>query len=369
MSERVTFGFAVASPVEAQVSELLACAAGEFETGIAEKSPLGPRALRIRPLGVDGHAAESCRQLGGWLEAQWWVEAVTARGHNVYLRVQTAALRTWVAASFAAGVPRVSHPEPRRPVVVQYPEPRDAPCPLELAREHIAGRSLAALLAWSGFDVTAELAAAPTGVIVIDAVRVRVGGIDLPHGPLRTRLGASVSAHDLVREIRRSLPTWCPYTTWTWSDTDARALMAFVLLRTELGHHVLLDDARLGTEAAAFVSVLSALHRDEPLSAPTAPDGGDRVVRELAIELDLFPRVALRATEQLEPAFLTRYLRALAARLQGAGAYLAPGDPLRRVAEVAIDETLALLAVTVDGRNRKLTSIQVKGDADDHVTT
>ena len=87
-------------PVESQVLALLHdCAGGEFETSIAPRSPLGPRAVRVQLR--EGPAApppEAWQALASVLKDQWWVDAVAPRRQYVYVRVTTGALRTWVAA-------------------------------------------------------------------------------------------------------------------------------------------------------------------------------------------------------------------------------------------------------------------------------
>jgi hypothetical protein len=324
---------------QARVAALLSReAAGTFATSTAERSPVGPRALRVRR--GDDCGPEADARLARWLDAQPWVAAVAPRPPHVYVRVTTEALRSWVVAGFDAGTPaRGTEGEGRR-AVVRLPGARRAARPLDEFREMVVVRAVVALLAGRGFD--ARLAPGPPGpgpaaVTVIkegaagpgveEAVSLPVGGVDVPHGPMRARYGGQVGLADLISEARARAAGPAE------SDRYAEALLGFALLRTERSRRVRLDEPRLRGAGDTFDAVLAVL-------APPGPADGARVaerpVRELASELDLLPVVAARAAGELEPAHVARYLRDLATRVAAARPWLPPGDPLWRATSDAI---------------------------------
>ncbi|MGH2804206.1 MAG: hypothetical protein ACRDL4_14335, partial [Thermoleophilaceae bacterium] len=78
-------------PVQGQVlARLREYVAGELEASIAPRSPLGPHAVRVSA------SPDACDALARVLASRSWVDAVAVRPPAVYVRVTTAALRSWV---------------------------------------------------------------------------------------------------------------------------------------------------------------------------------------------------------------------------------------------------------------------------------
>jgi hypothetical protein len=336
-------------PVETRVVALLRDrAGGEFATSIAPRSPLGPRAVRVRLKGApNGSSPDAWRELARLLQEEPWVDAVAPRPQQLYVRVTSEALRSWVAAGLGGERPARGDEGAGRPVVVRLGG-AVAPGTLDAFRRAAVARSVAALLRSRGFQVETETTAgeaAPVVVIVGEApsplgervVHAQVGEVDVRHGALRARHGGSVSAGDVLGEIRDGLAP--PGANEDYPDR----LLAYLLLREPRARRVQLDDERLLREGVAFESVLEArAMADAPGGDGMAADGADQAVRALAAELDLLPAVAARAASELEPALLIRFVRSVGDRSHAARAHLPPADPLWPAAGEAIDAALAL---------------------------
>jgi hypothetical protein len=337
--------YAGTGPVEFQVLAMLRdCAGDGFETSIAPRSPLGPRAVRVQLKDAPGRPSpEAWQALGSVLEDQWWVDAVAPRPRHLYLRVTTDALRTWVAAG---SVPVAGEEGAGRSIRVWLRE-RD-PASLEGRRQAAVGRSVAALLASRGFKTSVAVGAppAPEGAHLVP---VDLGEVDVRHGPLRARHGGSVNVDDVLGDVNdRLAPSPAPA---GWGDLHAEALLTFVLLRTPRARRIQLDDETLKREAAAFASLLEARAIADTRAA--APDGAglgpatgsEPAARELASELDLLPGTAARAAEALEPALLIRFTRSVADRVHIAKTSLPAADGLWQAAGDSIDVALSLAGV------------------------
>jgi hypothetical protein len=346
-----------AGPVETRVVALLRDrAGGEFSTSIAPRSPLGPRAVRVQLKGAaNGSSPDAWQELARLLEEEPWVDAVAPRRQQLYLRVTSEALRSWVADGLGGERPAGGDEGAGRPVVVRLGGAA-ASGSLGAFRCAAAARSVAALLRSRGFQLEADttgdddsaMAAVGGGapiVVVGEApgplgervVHAEVGEVDVRHGALRARHGGSVSAEDVLGEIRAGLaPAGA-------GEDYAERLLAFLLLREPRARRVQLDDERLLREAVAFESVLGARAAASGREPGDPPAGGaDQAARELAAELDLLPVVAARAASDLEPALLVRFVRAVAERAHAAGAHLGPDDPLWPATAEAIDAALGL---------------------------
>jgi hypothetical protein len=350
--------FEATGPVESRVLALLhECAGGEFETSIAPRSPLGPRVIRVQLREATAAASpEAWQALASVLEGQWWVDAVAPRARHLYVRVTTEALRGWVAA----GSGPVTGDEGAGRSVRVWIRARD-PGSLAGRRQAAVGRSLAALLSSRGFEtsvVTGEPAARGRGRLV----PVDLGEVDVQHGPLRARHGGSVTAADVLGEIRDRLAPSPALAAE--GDRYGEALLAFLLLRTPRTRRVQLADEILEREASAFASVLEAwaiagtraAAPDGAGLGPVAGDGSEPAVRELATELDLLPGVAARAAEALEPGLLIRFVRSVADRVHAAKTYLPAADALWPAAGEAIDVALSLAGVEVPRGSGQATS-------------
>lgn len=312
-------------PVEAAAAALArACASSEAIVSMAQRSPVGPRAVRVQPAGEPDR--EACASLAACLEGEGWVDAVAARPKCVYVRVSTHALRTWVAEGLA-GRAGGSEGAGQSIEVVLPDEGRS----LHRFRERATGGSIAALLRSRGFEVS--VGASEAGVRV-DGEDVPVGEVDVRHGPLRARHGGSVDADDIASEL---------------GGAHAEALLALVLLRTQRARRAQLDDDKLRREAAAFDALLAARRNADGAAGRAAPPAGDgdQAVRELAAELDMLPLSAARAAGALEPALVTRMVFSIAERSIAAQAFLPASDPLRSCAGEAIDVALTLAGVEV----------------------
>jgi hypothetical protein len=353
--------------VQAQVLALLnSYGEGDFTTTIAQRSPLGPRTVRVGAgEGRERASQVACEDLARWLASQPAVDAVSARPPHVYVRVSTDALRAWVAGGFAV---TDSAEGADQLAVVRFAEPDETqPRSLDAFREAAMGRAVVALLGSRGFDLVIERVAAgalveaepdaelaATRVVVGSAfpggaedLLAPVGGVDVRHGALRARHGGSVSAEDLLHDLRERMAgrfVRANAGTEPWRDAYAQALLTFALLRTPRAQRVQLDDDKLRREAGDFDAVLAA--RALPRTG-VVDDVGEDAVREMAVELDLLPIVVGRAAQALEPTFLTRFARSLAERTRAARAYMPATDPLWPAVDEAIDLALSLAGIYV----------------------
>ena len=170
------------------------------------------------------------------------------------------------------------------------------------------------------------------------AVRLRVGEVDVRHGPLRARHGGSVGADDVIGELRsRLLRSGYPAA----AEGSPAELLSLALLRTERERRAQLDDDRLEREASAFEALL-ATRRMVDAGGHEAPDealegDGDGAIRELAGALDMLPNAAARATSALDAALITRFRRSVVDRAQAVQKYLPADDPLWAAVGKALD--------------------------------
>ncbi|ETX02038.1 MAG: hypothetical protein ETSY1_05055 [Candidatus Entotheonella factor] len=359
----------------------------DFTISIAERSPLGPRAVRVRQTdALDGSRGIDFRNLGSWLEGQVWVEAIAVRPSHIYVRIGTETLRSWVVSESADHRLARGQEGCGQTVVIRCAAPSALQRSLDWFREAAVSRAIVALFTSRGYNVMlapvdgsrgqlghAMPSSHPgTGKVTAhmvvgsarlpdhgDIIRIPVGAVDVPHGPLRARYGGTVSADDLLVSIRNGSITEFRLNGGRMVSQDGNdrydeASLAFVLLRTPRARRIQLDNAKLLGEAAAFDSVLTARRFSHPgvglaATADVVPQssagGSERAVHDLAIELDLLSTVAARAANDLEPALLARYMRSLADRAHLARAYLPSDDPLWSAVGKAIDRALTLVGI------------------------
>jgi hypothetical protein len=356
--------------VQAQVLALLnEYSDGDFVTTIAQRSPLGPRTVRVATAAERERASRvACEDLARWLANHPSVDAVSSRPPHVYLRVSTEALRSWVGEGFAEGTVVGDTGGGEQLAVIRFAEPEgDRVRTLDEFREAAMGRAVASLLGSRGFDLVierwspdhepepepdAELAAT---VVVVggafprsnDDLLAPVGGVDVRHGALRARHGGTVSAEDVLGDISERMAGRFARKVDPaagWRESYADALLTFAMLRAGRSKRIALDDEKLKREAAEFDAVLAA--RAEP-RVGVVDEVGEDDVRELAVELDLLPMVIARAAQALEPSFLIRFARSLADRVRAARAYMPPTDPLWPAVDEAIDLALSLAGIYV----------------------
>ncbi|KWF00505.1 hypothetical protein WL80_02615 [Burkholderia ubonensis] len=368
-------------PVErAAIALLDACPAAPVATAISERSPVGMHALRLTPIAEPGAlAADSCRSLASWLDGRAWVDELAVRPPNVYVRVGVDTLRRWVVAGYAnAGDAERRVAAAKRVTLHVGAEATADTMTLEHFRAIATCRSLVELLKTAGFDaaLAPQRPEHPAPRLRVEIVpqpfadesgagtpaALQIGGVDVVHGPLRARFGGAVNASDLMQCLtqRRREADEGEHAPVGVADRTgyAEAALRFILLRITPARHMRLDDARLAGEAASFDAVLSALELarahapGEPDAACTggaplqathaAGSAGDTAIRELAIALGDLERIALRAASELDPALVTRYLRALAECCHTARPHLAGADPLWQASRVALERALVL---------------------------
>jgi hypothetical protein len=334
---------------------------GSFDSAVAQRSPAGPWALKV-------HAPNRVPTCAELLQAEPWIERVTVRPQHLYVRIGCERLCEWVVEGYAAeggAAACVGGSEGRgrsvlvRAVDVDAVAAAGAPRPLRMFRETAVARSVAALLRSRGFEVRLELlppgretyddvwAAAPgssTHTVVVGSgvplpsevergdhvVQLPVGEVDVRHGPLRARNGGSVSADDVVAEVRRMLPAQLRSLLAAGEEAEracAEAIVALLLLATPRARRIQLDDAALKREVATFACLAAVLtgesHVDGDAGAPQLPIAApSEPLRDLAAELDLIATNAARGTAALDPALVARSLRSLAERSER----LAGGD-------------------------------------------
>jgi hypothetical protein len=346
-----TDAVAAAGPVAGAAQAALARdGRGSFLASMAERSPVGPKALRICTAGPEGKAA--CAELAAWLASQPWVGASASRPPNVYVRVALDAFEAWVIAGVAAPTFGRGCEGVGARVRLHFREPEvTASDALQRLRQSLTGRALASMLTSRGFAVASEPELSTADVASRELCpQLSVGGVDIVHGPLRARLGGAAGSEDLKREIFEHLRKDCG--SPDRCDAYAELALAMLLLRTEPSGHVRLDDARLQAECSMLGAIVTALALPEQLSpssqlpepVPTRIDS-EGVLREVLADLDEFPRIAARAASHLDPSLVLRCVRSLAERTIAAAPHIPAGDPLWRAIATVMNLGFELLAL------------------------
>lgn len=377
--------FAGIGPVQMNAHAMLkACDCGTLSISVAERSPLGARAIRIRPDDSNGSAGELCAKLVRWLEGRPSVEAVMARPPNVYVRITTDALCSWVSESLSECGLQSGQEGEGLFAVVRFNEAEANSSMLDQFRRASVGRAIAAMIAARGCRVHIESASdgdkttrglgnqGESDGIEVDVwrghaaqsdnheiVRAPVAGVDLPHGPMRARHGGAVTVADLIRDIRKSQINGQQDVRNTdlnpTGEVHQDAVLAFVLFRTERTRRIQLDDAKLCGEVRNFEAIRSARRFIESCRENSAPENSEPAkgncdqerIRELASEIDLLFCVMARAVSELEPAIIARYVRTLAQRVEAARPQMFPNHPLWSAAGNAIDIALAQIGIGI----------------------
>jgi len=354
----------------------------EITTTIAERSPLGPRAVRLHvAVNEPQRSSAACDALATWLKGQPWADGIVVRPPNVYVRIGTDALHHWVADEFFD--PHVLYEthvdmDEHTTIIHLGILNNDRQMSLDSFRRLTVGGSIAMLLTLMGHAVAIEPIShsdketqAPPLIDIemmarIDAhqdnistnrLKVAVEGVDIRHGPLRARFGGGVSADDLMHSLMNHPLEWAQE-----SDTTlvrhwyGQAALRFVMLRTERARRVQLDDVKWASEVASFDTVLAAwriawthseagLTSSSQMAQTVMSVKENSALRDVAAELDQLAHVAVRATSELEPALLMRYLRALAECTHAAQPYIEPADPLWRAIHRAFDTALEWVGI------------------------
>jgi len=329
---------------------------------VAQRSPVGAGAFRIGWLGSPNPANETER-LVAQLRKRAWAEQVALRPPNIYVRVSTGTLRDWVVESFHA--PSLVEPGSERKtlrVSVQRPD-RWAESDLNAARAVSVAHSLAALLESRGFEVetelrtsTAESSANAAARLSIDGLpehrELHVGGVEVGYGALRAKYGGALCDEDVLQDLTlrgrwQSLASAHDVQGWS------KAALAFVLLRSEVARHVRLNDASLGADVDDFNLVYAAVVERPTLRAESAAaEVTEDTVRGLALLLDGLGQASLRGALELEPALVTRQLRALARQATVATQTLASDDALWGALRRGMARALELLGVAPLSANK-----------------
>jgi hypothetical protein len=307
-------------PVQAALSARLAAAGlGDVEVGLAERSPLGGPAFRLRlsaheDLGRDRVAMPPDRApervgatqfLAGDVERWAEVERVAVRPPHLYVRLSTDALHRWALGPLPDRVVTGRVVGYRLPVI-------------------IAGRSLDAVRLRAVATALVRLGEARGDRAVIverndpaDADTLVVGPVEVPHGPLRARHGGSVDADDLMADLHAR------------RGDGAAAIVRFALLRTRAARRLRLDDGRLQAAADQWAEVHAAPagRFDEP------------AVRRLALELERVPATLAHAARRADPSLLAGLMVSLA------GALTPGSDPLLTQGRDRVDRLCHLLDV------------------------
>lgn len=303
-------------PAQTEAHRLLGELLGEeCSAQIAPKSPVGPGALKVR-IGGDPVAAAKD------LEGEQWVEAVVTRPGHLYLRIETGALRRWIAGGYADGIAL-----PLALVGSSNPARAEEEAPTSLT----AFRRTAVTSALERIDPAQG-----------SASKVAIGEVDVRYGALRMRHGGIVSVEDAAAEIAREsgLDVADPPHPRT---SDALTLP---MLATQRAKHVHLDDEWIRWGGASLRGVARTLQEARGAEPPNGthhrpgPDT-DQEVRRLALELEALPRQAALSAIKLEPACLARFAISLAARSHAAR--LPDTDPLRGAVGTALETALELL--------------------------
>jgi hypothetical protein len=309
-----------AGPIEKEAGRLLAETTGAVQAvEIAKRSPVGPGAVKAEIAGDTARVADS-------LSSQDWIEEVAVRPRHLYLRVEPAALRAWLAGGAGEILPLGAEAKPRE---------SPAPGPGE-------GESLAAFRQEAVAEALARIETLPGAAQGGDSPeRPAVGAVDVRYGALRMRHGGVVGAEDAADELIEELDA--ALLTGLDPARFGRLALALLLLATPHRKHIQVDDAWLRQGVEEIGKLVQAL-RSTPSADPPVKPREEEVgpVHLLALELNGLPKKAGMAAERREPAFLARFALSLATLVEGAT--LPSADPLRDVAAVALAASLRLLA-------------------------
>ena len=289
----------------------------QLRASLAERSPVGPRAIRL-----DAGRPSECGALAQAIGRLEWIGGVESRPPNVYVSLSDEALLECVIAELECGLPFESHVDERRS--------EDPACEEELAafRRHAVERC------------TSTLARAH-GRRELHADSVSVGGVDVRQGPLRARYGGMVTVADLQREVEAS---------------DRPAALRLMLLRADRQRRVVIDDAYMCREAADARRLLEVA-----ATVPAGrvwPDEIPSLCRPLAAQLDVVLHSLERAMRLSEPAILVRYAHELRTRADVIEHRLPLAMPIRDVVK-RVERTL--LNLTAVRSPEVLVSDQEKG--------
>lgn len=327
-------------PIAARVRQELANAGIEAdEVAVAERSPYGQRALRVR-FGRDRDGA--ARLAAERLAAMPWVGDVAAIPPNVYLKLPAIIMREW---SSAASMGR--RQQPRR-LTIRHADPETlASEPLDVLRHVCTARSIAALLRSVGCDVSHEILPlkSSNAFFAHSEVRVRlwtgeasecetsvsVAGVDLPQGKLRARSGGVLQVGDLLRELDGGQS----------GEALVLALAAFLMLSSPRTVRLKLDEAKLVAEVRDWQAIIAAADIRQRGTKSLAASN-EAQVANILLALDGSAAAARKALSELDPYYLIRHLRGLAL---SADAHLAASDPLRQRVAVALREGFANVAL------------------------
>jgi arginyl-tRNA synthetase len=187
--------------------------------------------------------------------------------------------------------------------------------------------------------------------------RVHYGMVNLPDGPMASRRGVVVHADRLLDEMidgfRRQLAERCP-TTMPEKEIEALAIgfVKHLFLRVPRNKSMLfdwetpwgaaLDEYTLVLRTLALAELRSVL--PEPAAMPFAAEGACSP-RSLALHVNAFPTIVLRAAEHREPAKVLRFLHDLCTDVWRSGLVLPPGDPLWGAVAFVVRRALGLLNI------------------------
>jgi arginyl-tRNA synthetase len=344
----------------------------ECAVAIARRSPLGAHAVRLHPSSSSAERSNAtCRDLSEWVRRQAWALAVADRPPHVYFQVTTAALLSWVVAGLSGRAARLlSSDESRRAGLVRFVDPAvNGSRRLEHFREAAVGRSIQALFAANGYDVSTEPnLAADTHCVELKlaagtestddfpmVTKARVEGIDLPQGALRARCGGTVSSDDVLTALR---------TEWNLLGADApnvvvdtEDLLRYFLLTTERTRRIQLTDTKLQLSCATFAALLGTRqlageratrgrHAENWTARGDADAAREQALRDLALELDPLESIVARAASELEPSHLVRYVQNVADRARAASGHLIGSDPLSAAVANAINSAISLIGIS-----------------------
>lgn len=341
-------------PIQVQLASRLREAFGiDVSTSLANRSPLGARAIRVQ---VAERDRETCAHITAWLNERDWVEAATQRGSGIYMRPTEESLRHW-----AGQLP--SRPSsaslPVEIVIRSVPVEATSTNSLSQWRARVVARAAAAQLRWRGLrakhvESWCDAASDEHGLTVAaglsdDNNRIGIGPVDVAHGALRAQWGGVVTLADFRVSVVEAAEA-VGVSPALLNDVLGEAVLAFLFARCERKHHARVSENGLARELFAFRDALAAIaHLESEQSGP----GNALAVSELALELERLWIVAEKAAANFESAVALRALTALASRINQAAPHLSPDEPLTWAARQGIDAAFAL-----SGTDGSLTNYQ-----------
>lgn len=291
--------------------------------GVAARSPLGCRAIRLQPLVSTPEATRLlCRDIHSWLTRQPWIAGAIAAPTCVYVRPDDEWLLNSSLLPDDIGEFAITSS-----AVQTVPQAWDGVRTLQDWRVLYIGCAVRRLFP---LDLASrDNSHAKTLTVAAgrrdDGGLIAVAPVDVENDAMKASNSGVVTPNDVllaIRSIARAADNASGYRL----EREAHLALAFIVGRVPRLDHVRIGLKRIQSDIKVCMSIASALTvpEREPPGTQTCKKARNEDPVELAIELDLFSVALNQAAEQRDPAPLLRYAQALSRRMVDSGPLLRP---------------------------------------------